>query len=193
MYPSNQVPVTHKAGSSEGRVQVDVGSTGFFLQREFRAYQELNAASTTTRYFRFTSAVNFILFLQRLSLVSGARRLSAWTGAVFSGAWVNVPVIGKNRMDDFEEAYTSQVTIETALSGTDTGSFTGGTEVDLIMVNSPTNQGNQSSSNVEGDLQVRGLPPGVYGVKLEAIPGVTNADLVRGVYEIAWEERPVNL
>ncbi|UCR91182.1 hypothetical protein [Ralstonia phage RpT1] len=189
---SNLIPLTHKAGSGEGRVPVDVGSTGFFLGREFRTYWEVNKTAAQVRYFRVTSLVDFILLFQRLTLNSGAARLSAWTGAAFAGAWTSVPVIGRNRMTDRETPlYTSQITFETALGPT--GSFTGGTEVDLIRVHSGTNQGNQSSSNVNGDSLTRGLPPGTYGIKIEPITGITNADQVTGVYELAWEERPNTL
>ncbi|MEI2606481.1 hypothetical protein V8O11_22185 [Erwinia aphidicola] len=195
--PSSQVPLTHKAGSDEQRVQVDVGSTGFNLGREFRAYVRINQAAGTTTYYRLISPINFHLVKQRLELVQGAAEVTAWlTATPVDFVPATVPVIGRNRMSDREgyptdasPPYVAQITLEKATSGT----FTGGTEVDVLQSNTGTNQGNQSSSNVGSESDVRGLPAGTYYLKVGPIAGIANTDQVIGIYEIVFEERPADL
>ncbi|BAJ51816.1 hypothetical protein CJ97_gp28 [Ralstonia phage RSB2] len=195
--PSSYLPLTHKSGSDEQRVQVDIGSTGFALGREFRTFVRLNHTSATTIYLRLIAPINFNLLRQKLTLVSGAAEATAWLGATpssFVGA--TVPIIGRNRQigregypTEADPPYVAQLTFEKASSGT----FSGGTEVDVLQVNSGTNQGSNSSSNVDSESDVRGLPPDTYWLKIGPIAGITNTDQVIGTYELVFEERPADL
>ncbi|MEJ1593542.1 hypothetical protein SMA75_20320 [Escherichia coli] len=181
---------TREFGDKFARVKTDSGSTGFFLGREFRAWFEIIKAAADTRYFRVTAPVEFILLAQRLTLDSGAARVSAWVNPTFSGTWTPVPIVGRNRMQGaLDQGYSAQLVVETALGPT--GSFTGGTNTDLLRVRCGANQGNSSSQNVgESSDDYRGLPITTFGIKVEQITGVANTDAVNGVYEIIWEERP---
>lgn len=169
-------------GTHEPRV--DVGQTGFFAGREFRSYYELNVAAASTINLRFVSPVNFILWEQTLSLDSGGRRMRVFTGATTSGTWTPRPAIGRNRMTDRPAPYYTPVGVLSV-----GGTFTGGTEVELLRLRTNTNQGNASSSTVGARASdERGLPPGEYVISLEPLTGVTDA--ATGVYSIEWEERP---
>lgn len=187
---NQRVSHTSTPDDQYGRVKVDAGSTGFFKGREFRAYFEIIKTAAEIQYFRVTAPVEFILLAQRLTLDSGAARVTAWVNPTFSGSWTTVPVIGRNRMAGaLALGYTPQLTIQQALGPT--GSFTGGTNTDLLRVRSSTSQGNQSASNVGvSDDDIRGLPITTFGIKVEQITGVANTDPVNGIYEIVWEERP---
>lgn len=190
-----RTPLTRTFADLFSRVKVDQGSTSFFLGREFRAYKELIAAASwsTPFYFRFTSTVDFILLAQRLEIDSGACRLSVWQSPTFAGTWsTTIPAIGKNRMsgrpgypNPADPAYVPQCTITTG------GTFSGGTEVDLLRTRTGANQGNQSSANVGvSSDDYRGLPVTEFGIKIEPITGLANTDALNGKYEIIWEERP---
>lgn len=172
-------------GTKEGfrRLRVDQAQTGFFEGREFRAFAELDIPSGQSLVLRFTSLVDFILFAQNLSVDQGAIRLSAITGGTSSGTWTALPVIGKNRMSSRRKYaggyYQSQVTIESG------GTVTGGTVVEVVRVVA-ANSTAQRSTVGGGVADERGLPAGVYHLKLESIGN----GAAKGVYSLFWEERP---
>lgn len=179
--------MTDKNGAS-ARLRVDPGQTGFFAGKMFRSYLEsvIPVAGPAVSA-RFTSPIDFILWAQSITVTQGALRVEIFTGAVTpSGVWTQLPIIGVNRMSERPTPlYSPQVTVETG------GSFTGGTAVDLLMVRSPANQGNSSSSNVGGEQQSeRGLPAGTYYIRFSTLTGgVTVADAAQMIYAILWEER----
>ncbi|QVE65560.1 hypothetical protein [Ralstonia phage vB_RsoP_BMB50] len=181
---SQRIHHTRGPLDSYGRVKVDQGSTDFFLGREFRTYFELiKAASWTTFWLRVEATAGFNLQSQRVTLDVGACRMSVWLGATPAGSWTDVPSFGRNRLAD-TPIVTPTFKLQTG------GTFTGGTEADLIRVRCGTNQGNQSSSNVSGDTDTRFLPAGTYAIKIEPITGLANADALNGKVELLWAERP---
>lgn len=183
LYP--KVLLTDKAGVSQ-RLRVDPGQTGFFAGRMFRTYTEqvIPVAGPSVQ-FRFTSPVDFILWSQVLTLTQGAVRLTIVTGATPSGVWTSLPVIGVNRMAERPQPYyTSVCTVDTG------GNFSGGTEVDRMIVRASSNVGNQGSQNVGGEVSERGLPAGVYFGRIETLTGgVAPVDAAQLLYSLSWEER----
>lgn len=172
-------------GGISPRIRVDPGQTGFFAGRMFRAFfNGLIPTAGPTVQFRFTSPVNFILWVQQLELTQGALQLEVYTGATSSGVWTMVPVIGLNRMTEVPlPTYVSQVTIETG------GNFTGGTRVDLLQVR--TAAANNTASNVGQEFTERGLPPAVFHGRLSTLAGgLTVNDAAQYTYRLQWEERP---
>ena len=176
-------------GGEEGiapRIRVDNGQTGFFAGRFFRSYKEaIIPTAGQALSLRFTSAVNFILWSQNLTLTQGAVRLEAFNGAITpSGTWTNEAIIGVNRMTEVPTpVYTSQITIQSG------GSFTGGTPVDLLFVRSSAQ--NATAQNAGGGFTERGLPAGTYYIRISTLTGglVVN-DAAQLIYAITWEERP---
>lgn len=166
------------------RMKVDQGSTDWFLGREYRNYYEIiRAASWTAFWLKIVATDNFYLLSQRITLDVGACRASVWLGATPSvGDWTAIPSFGRNRISD-TPVEASVLTMSVG------GSYTGGTEVDLLRVRCGTNQGNQSSSNVGSDTDVRGLPAGEYALKIEPITGLANTDALNGKLELLWANR----
>lgn len=184
--------VTSDLGSGYDRLRVDVGQTGFFEGREFRSYFEFSTDAGTslavgaTRYFKFSSPVEFILQQQSLFIDTGGVRFQIFIGSTDGGGWSPIPVIGKNRSAtrrDFpnEGFYAAQATFSTG------GSFTGGTEVDILRARTSSQNVNASNIGVFGDDE-RYLPAGDYFMKMAPLAGVN--DTSQGIYSIAWEERP---
>lgn len=163
------------------RLRIDTGQTGFFEGREFRTFWEVNLASGASRYFKFTSPVDFILIEQSLSLDSGSARFTAISGAADSGTYnVPLPIIGKNRMASRKAPYyTAQTTILTG------GAATGGTVVELFRVVA-ANATAQQQTVLGANSTERGLPAGTYHLRIENI----GSGSATGVYTLIWEERP---
>lgn len=179
------LPARLLTGTTNPRLRVDVGETGFFERRMFRTYYELNipADGSAPRQFRFTAPINFILWEQTLELDQGALRYEVFIGATSSGTWTALPIIGQNRMTE-APLYNPVCTVETG------GNFTGGTVVDLLRVrtaavnNQATNVGNAASSE-------RGLPAGTYHVRVNTLTGgLPVNDAAQGIITLRWEERP---
>lgn len=163
------------------RLRVDTGQTGFFEGREFRTFYELNIATGTSVYIRFTSPIDFIIFEQSLTLDSGSVRFTALTGSTPGGTYSNVlPVVGKNRMVTRKAPfYLSQITISSG------GTATGGTIVELFRVTA-ANATAQQQTVLGAASTERGLPAGTYYLRLENIGN----SAATGVYTLIWEERP---
>lgn len=168
------------------RIRVDVAQTGFFEGREFRSFAELSIPSGQSQWIRVTAPVEFILFEQVLSIDAGGVRFSAYAGATGTGDYsTSLPVIGKNRMvtrRDYNTVsghYEPQITVATG------GSATGGTLVEVARL---VAAGATAQQATVGSIMAteRGLPVGVYYLKLENISNTT----ATGVYSIFWEERP---
>jgi len=173
------------------RVRVDPGQTGFFAGRMFRSFvEQVIPVAGPSVQFRFVSTIDFILWAQTLTLTQGALRLAIYTAATDSGGWTtSLPIIGVNRMGERPAPfYTSQVTIQTG------GDFTGGTQVDDMIIKCSTNQGNQSSQNAGGETTERGLPAGTYFGRFSTLTGgVAPTDAAQMLYTLYWEERLPNL
>lgn len=182
--------VTSDLGSGFDRQRVDVGQTGFFEGREFRSYFEFSADAGTslavgaTRSFRFVSPVDFILQSQTIEVDKGGVRIRAFINATDNGSWTTVPVISKNRSPAHRVFpsgyYVGQATFFTG------GSFTGGTEVDVLR--SRTASQTVASSNVNASQDAtRYLPAGTYFLIMQPLSGVN--DTSEGIYSLSWEER----
>lgn len=184
-----KILLTDDAGPSQ-RLRVDPGQTGFFAGRMFRSYKEVAVpVAGPEMSFRFTSPVDFILWSQKLDLTQGAIRAEVFANPATSpGPWTAGPVIGVNRMNERPQPYyASVVTVEFSSTA---GAFTGGTALDLMLVRSGTNQGNSSSQNTGGEQSERGLPPGVFYIRLSTLTGgVPVVDAAQGLYTLTWEER----
>lgn len=186
--PSSEIPsrlITDRGGPSQ-RLRVDPGQTGFFAGRMFRTYTEqvIPIAGPSVQ-FRFVAPVDFILWSQILTLLQGGIRLQIFTAATPSGVWTELPIIGINRMAERPQPYyTALCTVATG------GDFTGGTEVDRMLVRASSNLGNQGSQNVGGETTERGLSAGTYYGRLSTLTGgVAVVDAAQLIYSLFWEER----
>lgn len=162
---------------STARTPVDVGQTGFFERREFRISEELNIPTGTSLVYRFESPVNFILWEQVIECDANLLKFEAIVGGTGGGSFTTVTMRGKNRMTEQSE-YTRQVTVSKG------GTVTGGQIAEVLRVQAAgaTAQRASVGSSVGSE---RGLPAGVYHLKLSAIGGN-----VTGTFALVWEERP---
>ena len=189
---TNLLNVTSNLGCGFDRVRVDVGQTGFFEGREFRSYFEFSDEQSTelavagTRRFKFSCPVDFILQSQIVEVDKGGVRLQVFTGSTDGGGWSSIPVIAKNRSPTRRvfpsgSYYTAQATFYTG------GSFTGGTQVDVIRARTASQTVAAANIGASQD-DVRYLPAGDYYLTMQPLIGVN--DPSEGIYSISWEERP---
>lgn len=179
--------LTDRGGPSE-RLRVDPGQTGFFAGRFFRSYAEfVMPTAGPERSYRFTSPIDFILWSQVVTLTQGAVRYEVFINpATAPGPWAPLPVIGVNRMSERPQPpYTSVITIDSSATA---GAFTGGTPLDLLMIRTASQNG--QSSNVGVNQSERGLPAGVFYLRVNTLAGgLTVNDAAQGIVALEWEER----
>jgi hypothetical protein len=139
---------------------------GFLQGRAYRAYRKFTANTTL----RLTATKPFMLTEQRLSCSAGAAEVIIYVGATNGGTYTALPTkFVKNGV--YTPAHVSTTVIEVG------GTRTGGTEREVISVNSGAGAGAVSVQN-----SPRLLPAGTYWLDIV----VTGSTV--GVYSIEYEE-----
>lgn len=191
-YPSAWPPgLLTSTAEGFARLRSDVGQTGLFEGREFRMVRKVSVVAGTPLVFRFTSAVDFLLFEQSLNCSSGDLEFFAWrsTQGVAGGAFTALPVapIGKNisltrRLYD-GLPYASQVQLATG------GTFTPTDPQQYVDYDRAKTAGAtaQQLSVQGGNDSVRYLAAGTYYLILTSLDGTSV-----GRFALAWEERIVD-
>lgn len=183
--------LTDKGGASQ-RIRVDNGSTGFFAGKEFRTFFELNLAAGASAYFKVSTPIDIIVQGLGIQVDDGEIKLEAFAAPTPTGTWTNMlPIFGANRMNARPQPYyANQVTIGggagTGGAPAATGSFTGGTRLDVISAKT-TNSSASASTQDAAVAGERGLPPG--DVYLKAT-NIASSGVSRGYMRARWEERP---
>lgn len=175
---------TDKHGPSQ-RLRVDPGQTGFFAGRMFRTFaQGVMPVAGPPVQFRFTSPVDFIVWLNKLDVTQGAVQLDVYAGATSSGTWEAMPVIPLNSMASRPQPYYTPVCLpETG------GNFSGGMLIDPMKLRASS--ANNSANNVGGEFSERGRPPSVLHARLSTLAGgLTVNDPAQWIWNMSWEERP---
>ena len=156
--------------SYRGALFVQLMSKGLWDGRAFRQYFPFTVAAQ----FRFEAARPFILSDQVLYVGEGSAQVQVLTGSTPSGTWnATLTQTGKNRYTAEALAYIQQNIVQSG------GTFTGGTERELIRANAGVGQGNASRTV---DSNVRILPAGTYYFNI-TVTGTTS-----GIYAFEWEE-----
>lgn len=175
---------TDNHGPSQ-RLRVDPGQTGFFAGRMFRTFaQGLMPVAGPSVQFRFTSPIDFIVWLNRLTVTQGAVQLDVYAGATSSGTWTALPVIPMNSMASRPQPYYTPVCLpETG------GDFTGGTLIDPMKLRASS--ANNTANNVGGEFSERGRPASILHARLSTLAGgLTPNDAAQWTWNMQWEERP---
>lgn len=178
-------------GSTNPRLRVDPGSTGFFEKREVRAYREFSQPLGThiptgqRSLLRFISTVNFILRFFTIVADNGQIRAVFYAGGTPTGSFTTVPIFATNSMTELPATYTPQIAAAIAGPGIAAAvAISGGAERDVIRLKIENSTGSATTSGTTSDSE-RGLPAGTYYVLIENI-GAGNFE---GVASVLWEER----
>lgn len=161
------------------RLRVENGQTGFFAGREFRALYEFSIASGATRVIKVVTTVDTIVQTFAAEIELAELRVELRYGGTEGGTFnTAVPIFKTNTMTTASN-YTGQVTMNVG------GTHTGGTLVDVIVLNSGNNENKALQSTATENLPL-GFPAGTYYIKLINTDGAT----ATGVFRARWEERP---
>ena len=186
--PPQLFTATPASRASESRIQVDVGSTGFYEARTFRISYEFSEensneiASGASRWIRFTAPINFLLQRQTAAVDDGAIRARIFRAGVESGTWSSVNISATNLGNI--SGYVGEITVDDGGSIDTAGEIA--TETLRVKAASATAQ---QSTVVAAASDERLIIAGTYYIQLENIAsGVT-----QGVFTLGWEERPANL
>ncbi len=183
------LPASRYTSNQEGfsRLQVDVGQTGFFEGREFRVVRKVTVTAGTPFTYKFTSAVDFILFEQSVSATEGDLEYYVWRASnVTENTPFNtvVPVFGKNNSSEYRLYGGLRYVTATTIT-------TGGT----ITVTNPDLYADYDRAKTSGataqQVTVGGSPEsarylaaGTYYLQFTSLSGTSI-----GRFDIAWEER----
>lgn len=152
-----------------GALLVQMMSAGFWRGKEFRAYREI----TANTQMRFHATKPFLLTYQSLYCDDGRVTMKIYTGVTPSGVWTPITTINaKNRL-------TSNPVPENTMDAG--GSFTGGTERELLCSDSGGGQGAGYENRLGG---TRGLPAGDYYFDIV----VAGTGTTYAIYSLEWEE-----
>ena len=161
------------------RLRVDTGQTGFFAGREFRALYEFSIASGATQVIKVVTTVDTIVQTFAAEIELAQLRVELRYGGTEGGTFnTAVPIFKTNTMTTASN-YTGQMTMNVG------GTHTGGTLVDVIVLNSGNNENKALQSTATENLPL-GFPAGTYYIKLINTDGAT----ATGVFRARWEERP---
>lgn len=175
--------------NAECRLQVDQAQTGLFEGREFRMVRKVSVVAGTPLVFRFTCAVDFILFEQTLNTSEGDLEYYAYrsTQGTAGGTFTAFPIgpIAKNTSAEFRQyngaRYVSQATVASG------GTFTPTDAQQYVDYDRAKTSGAtaQQISVSGGNDSERYLAAGTYYLILTSTTGTSV-----GRFAIVWEERP---
>lgn len=164
------------------RVRVDVGQTGFFAGREFRAFRELTITATPL-IVRVTvpPALKGILIQDmQLTCWQGSIAARSWRLGTPGGTWTSVPVWPNNAIPD-AAGYVGQVTIDQG------GTLTTPSQQSDALIAFANETGKSAVTSLTTLHGERGLAPGTYYIEFSRLPGTTVDGM--GVFSAVWEER----
>lgn len=166
------------------RLQVDVGQTGFFAGREFRAFRELQVGATPyiVRVVVPGSLKGMNIQDMRLTCWQGSIALRAWRLGTPGGSWTSVPIWPNNAIPDVP-GYVGAVTIDQG------GTLTSPSQQSDALIAYANETGKSSVTSLSALHGERGLGPGTYYLEFSRLAGTTVDGL--GVFSAVWEERPL--
>lgn len=154
--------------SYRGAVLVALQSMGLWEGKQFRMYRSVVAATQL----QFVCARDFILSDQTLYVDEGTVQVRILTGATPAGTFTDISTqTGKNRLGT-----VTYVQLNFMKAG---GTFTGGTEREIIRADAGVGPGN-AFSNIASNVRV--LPAGTYYFDITVV-GTSS-----GIYSFEWEE-----
>lgn len=164
------------------RLRVDVGQTGFFDGRQFRAFAEL-AISATPLVVRVTvpgTLKGMVLQDVNLSCYQGSIQMRSYRTATPGGTWTPIQVWPNNVIPDVP-GYVGKVTVDQG------GTITSPSVQSDVLIAYANESGKSSTTSVSGLNGERGVGPGVYYLEFSRLPGTTVDGL--GIFSAMFEER----
>lgn len=195
--PRKLVTLRDRLVEGLSRLQVDVGSTGFFANREFRYFREFSIPTGQSIWIKvIVKDDGIILRTQDISLVQGYVKFRAWRDVTLEGVTFVAPSTPAGAADDpsaLVSGFFGQNNLPSAppysfvteiTQGGNHTSATGGTCSEAEPIRAPNATAQQILVGFDTDDE-RGVAPGTYYLEIASIG---NGDAV-GRYKLKAEER----
>lgn len=166
-----------QAHGLHGRIFVDAGGVNPSENRQYFMFHEFSLAAAATEVVKVVIASDTIMNAFSIKVMAGKARIEIVAGGTSGGTYnETVPIFPINGMS----TATPRAATTTMTSG---GTHTGGTVMDLFLVNTGDNV-NQSSGITSGEDFAIGFPAGTYYIR------ITNTDnsTTSGLIKVLWTE-----
>jgi hypothetical protein len=158
-----------------GRMYVNTGGVVPTENRQYFMFHEFSVASAGTEVVKVVITGDTVMDAFSIKVMSGKARVEivagGTEGGTFSQAITKFPVNGMSTT-------TPRISTATMTSG---GTVTGGTTMDLFLVNTGDNV-NQSSGITSGEDFAIGFPAGTYYIRVTNIDNTTTAGLIKALW-----------
>lgn len=158
-----------------GRMFVDAGGVQPTENRQYFMFHEFSAASAGTEVVKVVITGDTVMNAFSIKLMSGTARIEivagGTEGGTFSQTITKFPVNGMSTA-------TPRASTATMSSG---GTLTGGTTMDLFLVNTGDNV-QQSSGVTSGEDFAIGFPAGTYYIRVTNTDNSTTAGLIKALW-----------
>lgn len=158
-----------------GRIFVDAGGVSPSENRKYFMFHEFSLASGATEIVKVVIAGDTVMNAFSIKVMSGKARVEIVAGGTEGGTFNQIiPRFPVNGMS----TATPRVSTTTMTSG---GTLTGGTTMDLFLVNTGDNV-NQSSGVSVGEDFALGFPAGTYYIRVTNTDNSTTAGLIKALW-----------
>ena len=164
-----------QAHGLHGRIFVDSGGVNPVENRQYFLFHEFSAVAAGTEVVKIVIASNTIMNAFSIKVMAGKARVEIVSGGTQGGTYnQNITVFPTNGMT----TATPRTSTTTATSG---GTLTGGTTMDLFLVNTGDNV-NQSSGITSGEDFAIGFPAGTYYIRVTNTDNSTTTGLIKALW-----------
>ncbi len=158
-----------------GRMFVETGSVDPTENRQYFMFHEFSVASAASEIVKVVIAGNTVMNAFSIKVMSGQARVEIVAGGTEGGTFnQSITLFPVNGM-------TTAVPRTSTTVMTSGGTLTGGTVMDLFLVNTGDNV-NQSSGITSGEDFAIGFPAGTYYIRVTNTGNSTSAGLVKALW-----------
>lgn len=158
-----------------GRMFVETGSVNPTENRQYFMFHEFSAPASQTEVVKVVITGNTVMNAFSVKVMSGKARVEIVAGGTEGGTFnQTVPRLPVNNM-------TTAVPRASTTTVTSGGTLTGGTTLDLFLVNTGDNV-NQSSGITSGEDFAIGFAAGTYYIRVTNTDNSTTAGLVKALW-----------
>lgn len=164
-----------QAHGLHGRIFVDAGGVNPVENRQYFMFHEFSMAAGASEVVKVVITSDTIMNAFSIKVMSGKARVEIVAGGTEGGTFnQSIPVFPVNGMS----TAIPRTTTTTMTSG---GTLTGGTVMDLFLVNTGDNV-NQSSGVTSGEDFAIGFPAGTYYIRVTNTDNSTAAGLIKALW-----------
>jgi hypothetical protein len=164
-----------QAHGMHGRIFVETGSVNPTENRQYFMFHEFSMSANATEVVKVVITGDTVMNAFSVKVMSGKARVEIVAGGTAGGSYSqSIPIFPVNGMSSATPRNSTTVM-------TSGGTLTGGTTMDLFLVNTGDNV-NQSSGVTSGEDFAIGFPVGTYYIRITNTDNSTAAGLVKALW-----------